>query len=213
MQHKIEGINPLVLPSSGAISLGQANTEMGLSATAPISLNQSNVRRLARDDGGTISMSQLRGKGWESYNMTVGQSNNKHNIGFAGERDWGYSPMGAITPARLNNNSYKNCQWMQVIFGNSNYNSDYVANYNAFLGIKRDVWNDHNSPRDIKVFIGDNYFTIRRKTTQDTSTTYVHDPYYHPIEQDDPEVFKKIWHYLNARIGQTISVYLQGFDK
>ena len=59
----------MTLPSTGAISLGQVNTELGLSATAAISLNQSNVRGLAGVASGAIGMSSLRGKSAVSVTM------------------------------------------------------------------------------------------------------------------------------------------------
>lgn len=52
----------MTLQSSGAISLSQVNTELGLSSTAQISLNDSAVRGLAGVASGTISMSNLYGK-------------------------------------------------------------------------------------------------------------------------------------------------------
>lgn len=52
----------MTLPASGAISLSQVNVELGLSATATISLNQANVRTLAGIPSGAISLDNLHGK-------------------------------------------------------------------------------------------------------------------------------------------------------
>ena len=52
----------MALPNNTTISLNQVNTELGLSATANISLNQAAVRTLAGVASGTISMSNLWGK-------------------------------------------------------------------------------------------------------------------------------------------------------
>lgn len=52
----------MALPSSGTISLGQVNVELGKSSTATISLGDSAVRTLAGRSSGSISMSHLRGK-------------------------------------------------------------------------------------------------------------------------------------------------------
>ncbi len=67
----------MALPSSGLISLSQVNTELKKSATAVISLNDSNVRKLAGRTTGTINMSDLRGKkasesvtNYQLYNKT-----------------------------------------------------------------------------------------------------------------------------------------------
>lgn len=51
----------MTLPT-GQISMSQVNVELGLSATAQISLNQANVRTLAGVPSGAISMQNLQGK-------------------------------------------------------------------------------------------------------------------------------------------------------
>jgi len=50
------------LPSSGQISMGQVDTELGLSSTAQVSLNDSAVRTLFGVSSGQISMSSGYGK-------------------------------------------------------------------------------------------------------------------------------------------------------
>jgi len=55
------GASPYALPT-GKISMSQVNTELNKSASAPIGLNDVNVRKLAERPSGTISMSNLQGK-------------------------------------------------------------------------------------------------------------------------------------------------------
>lgn len=58
---------------SGAITLSDVNTELVLSSTATISLNDTNVRRLAGILSGGITMNDLRSKTW-LLNLTGIQS-------------------------------------------------------------------------------------------------------------------------------------------
>lgn len=65
----------MALPSSGAISLANVNTNIGASSTAPITMNDSPVRWLANGSAaaGSVYMNNLRGKSWSwTSNFTSG---------------------------------------------------------------------------------------------------------------------------------------------
>lgn len=81
----------MTLPSSGAISLSQVNTELNQSSTGQISLGDANVRALAGVPSGAISMANLHGKSSTLvYNITTPQSNCNlrtliDSMGYAGQ--------------------------------------------------------------------------------------------------------------------------------
>lgn len=61
-------------PSTGPISLGDVNVELGKASTTNISMGNSDVRALAGVASGTISMSDLRGKSNVSFTPAGGDS-------------------------------------------------------------------------------------------------------------------------------------------
>lgn len=64
----------MTLQSSGAISLGNVNTELGRSSTATISLGETAVRTLAGVSSGAIALSNLYGKSNVSFSPDGGTS-------------------------------------------------------------------------------------------------------------------------------------------
>ncbi len=64
----------MTLQSSGAISLGNVNTELGRSSTAAISLGETAVRALAGVSSGAIALSNLYGKSNVAFTPNGGTS-------------------------------------------------------------------------------------------------------------------------------------------
>lgn len=88
----------MTLPSSGAITMAQVATELGVSQTG-INLNQSNVRTLAGKPSGTISMSDLRGKSNGGASISIGAYNDGYSQYYGyGTSEFASSPFGTMTP-------------------------------------------------------------------------------------------------------------------
>ncbi len=62
----------MALTPSGAISLGDINTALNRSATASISINDTQVRYLANQDSGSVNMNAMRDKQSTVGTITVG---------------------------------------------------------------------------------------------------------------------------------------------
>jgi len=69
----------MALPSSGSISLGQVNTELGVSATSTRSLNDTTTRNLFGVGSGTISLSQGYGKA-NQFAFTISSNQTNANL-------------------------------------------------------------------------------------------------------------------------------------
>jgi len=67
------------LPSSGAISLSQVNTELGASSTATRNMGATSTRELFEDASGQISLSQGYGK-IETFRFTINTNQLKTNL-------------------------------------------------------------------------------------------------------------------------------------
>jgi hypothetical protein len=71
----------MAMPSSGTISLGNANTELGKAANALASLNDSNVRTLFGKASGAISLSDGYGKANAfGFNIAIAANTQNYNL-------------------------------------------------------------------------------------------------------------------------------------
>jgi hypothetical protein len=104
----------MALPGSGAISLSQVNTELGLSASATITMNDAAVRTLFGIASGTISMSNGYGKsnGLAADYLVIGGGGGAGNVNpsyynfYAGNLGGGGGAGGYLTGSPALSGSY-----------------------------------------------------------------------------------------------------------
>lgn len=149
----------MTLPSSGAIRLGQVNTELGLGATATIKLGNSAVRTLAGRPSGSVAMSNLRGKSngvqaLGSFNMTSAISNSSSGttVGFSS------GSFGAISPTTLFGMGVSSCGITRLV------NEAGAVSY--FIGMQLNSGGNATSRSVRKIRIGG--LTINCYITQNT---------------------------------------------
>jgi hypothetical protein len=85
---------------TGAISLGQVNTELGLSATATISLGDANVKKLVRIASGVVDLNTFHGK--TKFAITGGPT----AISYVGASAGGAVTTGSTTMTVAGNGGY-----------------------------------------------------------------------------------------------------------
>jgi len=94
----------MTLPASGAISLSQVNTELGLTASTTVSLGASNVRTLAGVASGLIALSNLYGKSNITEKGYFGGGNTTSNLseidGITFATDAAFNPSATLAVAR-----------------------------------------------------------------------------------------------------------------
>jgi hypothetical protein len=105
----------MALPASGAISLSAVNTELGLSATAAITMNDAAVRTLFGKSSGAITMNDGYGKSSIAPLIAVGWQNPCHSTnGTTWTQDNWPSGLGYINPSQP-------YQWQFACYGNGKY--------------------------------------------------------------------------------------------
>lgn len=88
----------MALTPSGTIGMADINSALGRSSTASISFNDSQVRFLANQESGSVTMAAMRSKYYFIGTITVGSVNEgSSGLTYYGYRKGPYLPCGSIT--------------------------------------------------------------------------------------------------------------------
>jgi hypothetical protein len=112
----------MALTPSGTISLGNINTALGRSSTATISMNDGDVRFLANQDSGSVTMNNMRNKYW--FNGTITSAS------FLGDdftQNYGKDQFNGSQSGEFNGYSNINLFATDVVFGTTTMSMQSVA--------------------------------------------------------------------------------------
>jgi hypothetical protein len=113
----------MALPASGSISLSAVNTELALSSTAQITMNDAAVRSLFGKSSGAIAMSDGYGKSSIAPFVAVGWENPFYSTN-------GTTWSSGTWPSGLAySNPSQPYQWQTAIFGNGKYVASTAGSY------------------------------------------------------------------------------------
>jgi hypothetical protein len=165
----------MTMPSSGPISLNQANTELGRSATATLTMNDSALRTLAGvgGSGTTWSMNSLYGKSARSFSLaSLLEIFGEANPGGTAYAEYSFGTDGSIVGASSQSGSFAVGNWTTPItagIGSSYWiraTQTSSSGPSTEYGASRGVWLQLNSQRTFGVSKTANGLSARVYTFQ-----------------------------------------------
>lgn len=172
----------MALPSSGPISLSQVNTELSLSSTTTISMNQASVRSLFGKASGAISMSDGYGKssgptvigqafGGGYYGGKINVSGTQYylivsdkSVGQVYGRKWGINGVTTGVTSDINGNSNTSS-----LGGNASYQAAFFCEQLTTGG-----YSDWYLPAKFEIEV---LYYFLKPLTANNSTSYGSNPY------------------------------------